>query len=122
MEITAVVESISPKKSRTYTPTGGQPQEIQWLDIVLNNGLERIAAETVGNGLANLITNKEDKDNFIAKGDTVRAFLMINCAEQKTKDGETFMANRIKIHQIRKINDYREPPAFCLSLKYVDSF
>ena len=71
MEITAVVESISPKRSRTYTPTGGQPQEIQWLDIVL-----------------------------------------ISCSEQKTKDGESFMANRIKIHQIRKINDYREPPAF----------
>ena len=98
--------------SRTYTPTGGQPQEIQWLDIVLNNGLERIAAETVGNGLANLISNPESPADFIVKGDTVRAFLLISCSEQQTRDGETFMANRIKIHQIRKINDYREPPAF----------
>ena len=113
MEITAVVESISPKRSRTYTPTnGGQPQEIQWLDIVLNNGLERIAAETVGNGLANLISNPESPADFIVKGDTVRAFLLISCSEQQTRDGETFMANRIKIHQIRKINDYREPAAF----------
>ena len=46
-------------------------------------------------------------------GDAVHAWLITRCADQKTKDGGTFKANRTKVYHIAKIRDFAEvPPHF----------
>ena len=44
--------------------------------------------------------------NGVKQGDTVRVMLVTRCAEQKSKDGSTFNANRTKVYHIAKIPDY----------------
>jgi hypothetical protein len=111
MEITAQVEEISELKKRKFTPQGGREIDIEWVELVLNNGIDRIACETVGNSLARTICSEDLKERIV-KGDTVRAQLVTDCSERSTSTGEKFWANRTKCFLLKKIPDFREAPVF----------
>ena len=111
MEITAEVEMISKKQTRSFPTKDGQTQTIDYVEMVLNNGIERFACETANGNLAKVITEGEAADR-ISKGDSVHAILINWASPQKTNDGREFMVNRIKVHQIKKIPDFREAPVF----------
>jgi hypothetical protein len=58
-----------------------------------------------------VITEGEAADR-IGKGDSVHAILINWASPQKTNDGREFLVNRIKVHQIKKIPDFKPAPAF----------
>jgi len=82
--------------------------------MILNDGLNCIACETATANIARGVLGEgRDQKEALKKGDSVHAWLLTNCNEQKTKDGGTFMANRTKVYHIDKIPDFEtEPPTF----------
>ena len=100
MQLTAVVESISPLSQRTYKDSHGQQQIFEYADLVLNNGIEKFACRTASGNLAKRML--ADGDGKINKGDLVNAIIVTQCYEAKTQTGETFLTNRTELHHIQK--------------------
>ena len=98
MEFKAKIEMLSGLQSRSFTPEDGSaPQLIEYVEVVLNNGLERISAESYSGNQAKA---------FLARGlrvgDTVVAQLITWCKKRKTTDGRFFFANVTKIMSMEK--------------------
>ena len=100
MQLTAVVESISPLNQRSYKDSQGQTQIFEYADLVLNNGIERFACRTASANLAKRML--ADGDGKINQGDLVNAIIVTHCYEAKTQNGETFLTNRTELHHIQK--------------------
>jgi hypothetical protein len=108
MEFKGKIEEISEKQTRTFDGSDGTKQSVEFVTMVLNDGLERIACETASTNVARGVDN-----DHLKVGDAVHAWLITRCADQKTKDGGTFKANRTKVYHIAKIPDFPEvPPHF----------
>jgi hypothetical protein len=96
MEFIGTVEKKSEKKTRSFTDKFNQTQTIEYYELILNNGLERIAVETSSTSQ----TNSLDADK-INQGSYVRAMLVTWATECATTDGRPFMKNRVKIINIK---------------------
>ena len=97
MEINAVIEEMSGLQTRSFDGTMGQKQTVDYLTIVLNNGLERIVCETSGSSQAKSIVEAK-----IKKGDHVQAMLITWAGTATTKDGREFLTNRTTIVRMQK--------------------
>ena len=102
MEMNAVIEQMSGLQTRSYDDNQGQKQTVDYLTIVLNNGLERIVCETSGSGQAKSIVA-----SGIKQGDHVQAMLITWAGAAKTKEGREFLTNRTSIVRLQK--DYYQP-------------
>ena len=89
MEMNAVIEQMSGLQTRSYDDNQGQKQTVDYLTIVLNNGLESIVA------------------SGIKQGDHVQAMLITWAGAAKTKEGREFLTNRTSIVRLQK--DYYQP-------------
>ena len=93
---------MSGLQTRSFDGKMGQKQTVDYLTIVLNNGLERIVCETSGSSQAKSIVEAK-----IKKGDHVQAMLITWAGTAKTKDGHEFLTNRTSIVRLQK--DYYQP-------------
>jgi len=102
MEITGKIEMMSGLQSRSFTPEDGSgPQLIEYVEVVINNGLERISAETMGSLQAKALLA-----SGLRVGDDVTAMLVTWCKQRKTGDGRLFYANVTKIAALKKTFDF----------------
>ena len=106
MEFKGKIEEISALQTREFEASDGTKQSVEFVTMILNDGLERIACETATTNVARGVA--ADK---IAVGDAVHAFLITRCREQNTQNGGKFMANRSKVYHISKIPNFPEAPA-----------
>lgn len=92
MQINGTIEQMSGLLSRSYQDKNGGMQTVEYLTMVINNGLERIACETNSTSQARSLLAEGLK-----KHDRVQAVLLTWCHPRKTQDGREFFSNDTRI-------------------------
>ena len=96
MEIRAQIEQMSGLLSRSFTTQQGEQRTIEYVEVVLNNGLERIFCESAHAEQARQILHD------VKIGDNVVAMLRTWASTAKRQSGETFWLNRTRIVNLQK--------------------
>ena len=103
MEITGKIEMMSGLQTRSFPQDDGTSGLIEYVEVVINNGLERICAETMGSLQAKALLA-----SGLRAGDDVTAMLVTWCKQRKTNDGRLFYANVTKIAALKKVFDFND--------------
>ena len=96
MEIKATVEQMSAPITYKFKTESGVEREFSYLEVVLNDGLNRIYGETTGP------LNAQDTAKKVKIGDNVVALVRFEAILCKKQDGGQFFKNRVKILDMKK--------------------
>ena len=96
MEIKATIEQMSAPLTYKINKEGEPEREISYLEVVLNDGLNRIYGETTGP------LNAQDTAKKVKIGDNVVALVRFEAILCKKQDGGSFFKNRVKILDMKR--------------------
>lgn len=96
MEIKATVEQMSAPINCKYKTESGVEREFSYVEVVLNDGLNRIFGETTGTVNANELCKQ------VKIGDKVVALVRFEAILCKKQDGGQFFRNRVKILDMKR--------------------
>ena len=96
MEIKATVEQMSAPINCKYKTESGVEREFSYVEVVLNDGLNRIFGETTGS------VNAQELCKQVKIGDKVVALVRFDAQLCKKQGGGSFFKNRVKILDTKK--------------------
>jgi hypothetical protein len=96
MEINATIEQMSAPLTYKYKNESGVEREFSYVEVVLNDGLNRIFGETTGS------VNAQELCKQVKIGDNVVALVRFEAILCKKQDGGSFFKNRVKILDMKK--------------------
>lgn len=96
MEIKATIEQMSAPLTYKINKEGEPEREISYLEVVLNDGLNRFFCETASP------LNAQDTAKKVKIGDNVVALVRFEAILCKKQDGGSFFKNRVKILDMKR--------------------